>query len=177
MCRRVKLTILLFFVSVGLAGAFQVPETGITECYDADGNLIFPCPGPSEAFYGQDGNIVRNNMDYTDNGTTITDNVTVRVWQKTDDGETRTWAQAVAFCGSSMRLPTLIELDSIMDLSVEAGPAINPIFAGTAAAGYWTSTVDPDNVDNVWVLDFGTTEDSIVAKTTTNYTRCVEVTQ
>ena len=183
MWRRVILTLLLFLVPVNLAGAFQVPDTGIVECYDDVGNQIFPCPGPGEPYYGQDGNLIYNSMSFTDNSNgTLTDNVTGLLWEKTADANSRTWDQAITYCNdlnlgghdSGWRLPALVELDSIMDLSVDTGTAaINPIFTGTAAAGYWSSTEDPDDSANAWILDFGTTENDIVAKTGANYTRCV----
>ena len=183
MCQRVLLTIILFLVSVSLADAFQVPDTGIVECYDAAGNQIFPCPAPGEPYYGQDGNLAYNSMSFTDNGNgTLTDNVTGLTWQQTDVAD-KTWAEAVDYCNNldlgghtDWQLPALVELDSIMDLSVDTdtgAAAINPIFTGTAAAGYWTSTEDPDDSAQAWILDFGTTEDDTVAKSDTNYTRCV----
>lgn len=188
MFRRVPLTVLLFFLSVGLAGAFQVPDTGITKCYDAEGNQIFPCPGPGEPYYGQDGNLNFNSMSFTDNlNDTLTDDVTGLVWQKTADDIARTWDDAVGYCNSlnsmnfgghdsGWRLPALVELDTIMDLSVDTdtgAAAINPIFTGTAAAGYWTSTEDPDDSGQAWILDYGSTEDDIVAKSATHYVRCM----
>ena len=183
MFQRVTLTILLFFVSVSFASAFQVPDTGITECYDSVGNQINPCPELGQPYYGQDGNIIHNDMSYTDNGNgTLTDDVTGLLWQKTADANPLTWNEAASYCNnltlgghaSGWRLPALVELDSIMDLSVDTGTAaINPIFTGTATAGYWSSTEDPDDIANAWILNFGTTENDIVAKTGANYTRCV----
>jgi hypothetical protein len=185
MCQRVLLTLVLYLISVGLAGAFQVPDTGITECYDAAGNRIFPCPGPGEPYYGQDGNLNYNSMSFTDNADgTITDNVTGLLWQKTPDPSSGSWGEALGYCNSlnssnfgghdsGWRLPGLVELDSIMDLSVAAGAAINPVFTGTAASGYWTSNEDPDDTANAWILDFGTTENDIIAKSDTGYVRCV----
>jgi hypothetical protein len=185
MGQRVLLPLLLFLVSVSLANAFQVPDTGITECFDADGNQIFPCPGPGEPYYGQDGNLLYHNMSFTDNGNgTLTDDVTGLLWQQATAAGPETWAAAAAYCNSlnsttlgghdtGWRLPALYELNSVIDLSVASGAAINPIFTGTAAAAYWTSTEDPDNSDNAWILDFGTTEDDIIAKTDSKYVRCV----
>lgn len=177
--------LMLFLISVNLAGAFQVPDTGIIECYDADGNRIFPCPGPGEAYYGQDGNLLHNRMSFTDNADgTLTDNVTNLLWQKVADDNSRSYNEADDYCkglnssnlgghSSGWRLPALVELNSITDLSVAGGAAINPIFEGTEAAAYWTSTKDPDNSANAWILNFGTTEDDIVAKSAANYARCV----
>lgn len=182
MSYRVLLTILIFFISAGLAMAFQVPDTGITACYDAAGNQINPCPVIGQPYYGQDGNIIHNDMNFTDNGNeTLTDNVTGFLWQKTADANPRTWDEAVNYCNSlslggyasGWRMPDLVELDSIVNLSVVSGAAINADFIGTAAAGYWTATDDPDDNTKAWVLDFGTTEDGTFTKSDTNYIRCV----
>ena len=185
MFQRVVLILLLLFVPVSFAGAFQVPDTGITECYDADGNQIFPCPGPGEPYYGQDGNLILNDMSFTDNGNgTLIDNVTGLLWQKTAGVTPMTWDAAADYCASlnssglgghssGWRLPALVELDSIMDLSVDSGAAINPIFPGTTAAGFWTSNEDPNDNTTAWIMDFGTTDNEVVAKTATNYARCV----
>lgn len=178
--------LMLFLISIPPAGAFVVPDTGITQCYDADGNQI-PCPSPGQAYYGQDGNAVYNGMSFTDNiNGTVTDNVTHLVWQKVADA-TATWADAVSNCtsldsanfgghNSGWRLPALVELNTLLDLAVDTSTgtaAILPIFTGTAPAAYWTSTEDPDNSANAWFLNFGTTEDNVDAKTTAHYVRCV----
>ena len=79
--------------------AAPVPDTGVTKCYNEDGNEI-TCPNPGEAFYGQDGNYTINPQSYTkldasgsDLPVTATswvmvrDNVTGIIWEvKTDDG-------------------------------------------------------------------------------------------
>lgn len=82
---------LLLLISASIAGAadpdFKVPDTGITKCYDSVGNEILPCPGPGNPYYGQDGNLILNGMNYTDNDPgnpagTVTDTVTDLLWQK-----------------------------------------------------------------------------------------------
>ena len=176
----------LFLISICPADAFQVPDTGITECYDAAGNQLNPCPGPGEDYYGQDGNLIHNGMSFTDNADgTLTDNVTDLLWQQAASATAQTWSQAVSSCDalnaaalgghtSGWRLPDLVELHSIMDLSQTTGAAaIDPVFTGTQAAAYWTSTEDADDSANAWILDFGTTEDGIAAKASTKYVRCV----
>jgi Protein of unknown function (DUF1566) len=87
---------------------------------------------------------------YTDNGDgTVTDNVTGLMWQQATAAGTYTWASAVAYCPTltlggrtDWRLPTRIELVSIVDFGT-VSPAINiAFFPGTAATGdlYWSST-------------------------------------
>lgn len=83
----------------------------------------------------------------------VIDETTGLAWQKTADGELKTWREAYEYCRSirlvnqnHWRLPTLVELYSILNLSSEA-PAINEsVFLNTkyveAEWGYWTSTRD-----------------------------------
>jgi len=69
---------------------------------------------------------------YTDNGDgTVTDNVTGLMWQQVVPSATYTWANAVAYCPtlalaghSSWRLPSRIELESIVDFG-QSSPSIN----------------------------------------------------
>lgn len=177
--------LMLLLSSIALAGAFEVPDTGITKCYDAVGNEIFPCPGPGQLYYGQDGNLIHNGMSFIDNGETLTDSVTGLVWQK-GASTAQPWQSADDYCdglnssglgghNTGWRLPELIELNTILDLSVDTGTgaaAIDSAFSGPAGR-YWTSTVDPDNSAKAWFLDFSSTEDGIEAKALTFYTRCV----
>lgn len=186
--------LMLFLFSARYAAAFQEPDTGITKCYDADGNEIVPCPGPGQPYYGQDGNLVNNGMNFTDNKNgTLLDNVTQLVWQQGSSATAQTYANAVAYCDSlstqqnadgttglggftDWRVPALVELNTLLDLGVDTSTgaaAIPSIFSGTASAGYWTSTVDPDDSTQTWVLNFGTTEDSLALQTGLNYVRCV----
>jgi hypothetical protein len=84
---------------------------------------------------------------YTDNGTTVTDNVTGLMWQKSVPAATYKWDVAVAYCPTislggytDWRLPTLIELFSIVDAS-KANPSIHgTYFPSTPAALFWSSS-------------------------------------
>ena len=87
------LVFVLFLPALAFSGAFQLPDTGQTKCYNSSGTEI-SCSGT-----GQDGAYNINPRSYTDNGNgTITDNVTGLVWQKEDDNTTRTWAAAGTYC-------------------------------------------------------------------------------
>ncbi len=87
----------------------------------------------------------------------------------------------VGFAGhSDWRLPTIVELVGIMDLSV-AGcgiglappPCIDPIFGPTVVGSYWSTTAVADNPSEVWVVgghgDFG----GGIAEITRVYVRAV----
>jgi len=105
-------------------GPAPVPKTGQTLCYEADGDLIDPCPMPGEAFFGQDGNYQKGvawpnprftaNVDNNGNGTcddggetcdgTVTDNLTGLIWLKNANCNYDTytqpmiWTDALLFC-------------------------------------------------------------------------------
>ena len=97
---------------------------------------------------------------FIDNGdNTITDTKTGLIWTKNtiakdvdfDDAE-----QAVATLGEGWRLPTVDELNSIVDRS-KCRPAIDTeAFPDTERDWYWTSTPCTwDEESAVWVVYFG----------------------
>src|SRR5208283_3026477 len=105
---------LMLCCSASLSFASALPDTGQTQCYDPSGlsGNVIACAGS-----GQDGAYILNPMSFTDNGnSTGSDNVTGLMWQKQDDGTTRTWANAGTYCSSlsiggysDWRLPTVTE--------------------------------------------------------------------
>lgn len=85
---------------------------------------------------------------YTDNGNgTITDSVTQLMWQKTVPTATYTWAKAVEYCPtlsvgghSDWRLPSLVELMSIVDFGLRSPPIDTTYFPSTPTELFWSST-------------------------------------
>jgi hypothetical protein len=168
----------IFGVS-GTVSPGAVHKTGQTTCYDASGNPL-SCSGT-----GQDGDtqpgIARS---YIDNGDgTITDNDTGLTWQKQDDATTRNWTNALAYCnantaglpGSGWRLPSVLELQSIVDFST-ANPAINSTyFPSTQSNFYWSATTYqyPGNQYNAWLVYFYDGVTSSRNKSVGYYVRCV----
>ncbi|HXU80256.1 MAG TPA: DUF1566 domain-containing protein, partial [Polyangia bacterium] len=76
----------------------------------------------------------------------VTDLNTHLTWQQMLDGTVRTWEQANAYCstlplaGGGWRLPTMSELQSLIDETVKE-PAIDATaFPGTPAEGFWAGT-------------------------------------
>ncbi len=147
-------------------GAFKLPDTGQTTCYDNAGTGI-SCAGT-----GQDGEYDVNPMSYTDNGDgTVTDNNTGLMWQQQDDGNTYNWYQASGtydstynpasedVCGSlslggytDWRLPAKKELISIIYYGIPfTGP---PTFSIEPQAVYWSSTAYAMDPSWKWFVDF-----------------------
>ncbi|MGB8297967.1 MAG: DUF1566 domain-containing protein [Polyangia bacterium] len=119
---------------------------------------------------------------YTDNGDgTVTDTVTGLMWQKAVSATaTYTLAQAVAYCPtltlaghSDWRLPSLVELFSIVDAG-QSNPSINgTYFPSTPANWFWSSSPVAGSPSYPWVVDFylggaGSSDFSDI-----DYVRCV----
>jgi hypothetical protein len=79
-------------------------------------------------------------------GNLVHDTATGLMWQRRDDGVTRSWVDALAYCEAltldgfaDWHLPTAKQLHSIVDYT--RIPAIDPIFAKVEDSAYfWTST-------------------------------------
>jgi hypothetical protein len=104
-------------------GAYRLPPTGQTACYDA-ANREIACPPRGRPLYGQDAQFAKARLNYRDNGDgTVSDLATGLVWQKSP-GPKVTWEQARADASrlrlggaADWRLPTIKELYSLMDFS------------------------------------------------------------
>jgi hypothetical protein len=66
------------------------------------------------------------------------------------------WADAKTYCSSvGLRLPTVKELDSLVDLTVTSGATIDPTaFPNTPAESFWTSSPYFGSPSNAWGVDF-----------------------
>ncbi len=96
--------------------------------------------------------------DFTSNGNgTVTDQATGLTWQRSDDGQTRSWGEALSYCEAlslggedDWRLPNAKELQSIVDYTqaptVTGTAAIDSIFDISDIESYfWTSTSHGDS--------------------------------
>jgi hypothetical protein len=123
--------------------------------------------------------IAPGNEDYSVDAAagTVTDNVTGLTWQRVVDAGWYDWDEAKSYCSGLVlgdsswrwRLPTLIELASLPDFTVNE-PAINAaIFPSTPADRYWTSTPDASQVGWSWAVNFRNGE--TVSRLTVNIAR------
>ena len=62
--------------------------------------MLEECPGPSEPFFGQDGNYEIAVPSYTERDGTVKDSVTGRVWEKVTENVTFTLAGAQEHCAT-----------------------------------------------------------------------------
>jgi hypothetical protein len=124
-----------------------------------------------------------NPMAYADNGDgTVTDTVTGLVWQQPPPATQYDWPGAKTYCSSlglaarNWRLPTAIELVSLMDDSVPfPGPTINlAAFPGTPASSYfWSSTSVAFSPTDVRGGEFGGAIIDAYGSTASMSVRCV----
>lgn len=91
-----------------------------------------------------------NEAEYTDNGDSVTDELTCLEWQKSAPSETYDWTEALAYCDAlslngqdDWRLPTRIELTSIVDFT--KSPAVDRSVFPDAGGGFHKTASD-------WIL-------------------------
>ena len=104
-----------------------------------------------------------NLENYTDNGDgTVIDNVTKLVWQKLTPPENYDQASALSYCAAlrlagyaDWRLPSVVELVSLVDTGTYNPSIDSTMFPGTPAVGfYWSSTVYAGDPTNAWGVYF-----------------------
>jgi hypothetical protein len=104
-------------------------------------------------------------------GLSVTDTITGLVWQRDGSGTregcakgtTCTWAEAKTYCAglalgglSGWRLPTVIELSTILAFTVTSGARIDETgFPSAPAEWFWTSSPFTGLPDYAWGVDFG----------------------
>jgi hypothetical protein len=117
---------------------------------------------------------------FTDNGDTITDNLTQLGWQKIPNTAALTWEQALAYAegltigtSSDWRLPNIKELQSLNNELASSPSVFAPYFSSVGIHNYWSSTTLPNQPLSAWYWSttFGITTYS--TKTGTNFVICV----
>jgi hypothetical protein len=100
---------------------------------------------------------------YTDNADgTVTDNVTELMWQQLTPPMNYTEPESLAYCASlriagysDWRLPSVIELVSIVDTGTYNPSIDSTFFPGTSAVGfYWSSTQFAGDPGSMWGVYF-----------------------
>lgn len=95
----------------------------------------------------------------------VTDNDTKLVWQRVADATPRTYTLSLFYCENltlggftDWRLPTVFELQTIVDESVHAPSIDTAAFDGGGVnqnGVYWTMTKTPQDTSKQFVVDFG----------------------
>jgi hypothetical protein len=120
-------------------------------------------------------------QDYDTSSTGVAvDRVTNLVWQRNLDAETYSSSEAGTHCAcldldgrSGWRLPTRMELISIVDFT-RRSPAIDPgVFPGTPDQWFWTSSPVADKPGFVWYIYFETGFSKFIDGESRYRVRCV----
>jgi hypothetical protein len=94
---------------------------------------------------------------------TVYDTKTRLTWQQAVSSTTYTWADAETHCvdagvrlgGSGWRVPTVKELQTIVDYSQSSGPMIDPTaFPSTPASVFWSSSPVAGSTSLAWLVSF-----------------------
>lgn len=123
------------------------------------------CYAPGARFHVQTGQLVN------DLSTGLT-------WQQNAAGA-MTWTDAQSYCGglgAGFRLPSLKELQTIVDRTVSdrgSTAFIDPIFAGTPASAFWTSSLLASDATKAWYVAFYNGQSNQNPLSTLNQVRCV----
>ncbi len=96
---------------------------------------------------------------YTPSQNTVLDNETMLSWQRTVDAN-HSWEDAKSYCltlsldGGGWRLPTIQELQTLVDES-KISPSIDETaFPSTPSAHFWSSSASAGFAGYAWYVDF-----------------------
>jgi Protein of unknown function (DUF1566) len=127
---------------------WPMPDSSIDFC--SDGAQIAPCPASGEPGYGQDAQYTVNAMDYDIGVEVVTDQVTGLEWQRAVPPDSYDWWEARDYCAeltvdgqTDWRLPSRMELVSLLDFG-SLDPTIDlDAFPGTPSDFFWTASPVP----------------------------------
>jgi len=171
----------------GLLFILPQPSTGEDVPFFTNDNLKkYETPSGTVKQPSQDQSATKENApesptQFKNNGNgTVTDIETQFMWQQTDDGTERNWADATSYCEKlslgghgGWRLPTTEEFKTIID-PTRQNPAIDTTyFPKTKSAYYWTCATNGKVKSNAWVIGFQNGRMTSDFKTNKYYVRCV----
>lgn len=154
------------------------------------GSSAWPCPAPTDAGPAFDREWVTGGLapaapggaNYATRTGSVCDRTTLLEWERAVSATLRSWTDAVAYCdslslegASDWRLPTRIELLSIVDYTHKE-PAIDAVaFPGTPVDGFWSSTkmFGVFNDPNAYFVYFDYGQAIPFAKSEPLFVRCV----
>jgi hypothetical protein len=118
---------------------------------------------------------------YTTANGTVYDTKTKLTWLQIVPSTTYTWANAKTYCagvgaslgGTGWRLPTIKELQTIVDDSGSSPSIDATAFPSTPASGFWSSSPLAGSSSVAWGVDFGVGNTSNYLVSSTTYVRCV----
>ncbi|MCK5916066.1 MAG: DUF1566 domain-containing protein, partial [Deltaproteobacteria bacterium] len=184
-----KIVIIMTLAVFTLADG-SILQTGQTKSYNADGTIVAGISIKDDGYYraGADRN-------YSRSGDVVIDNATGLEWQD-DENIQKPWVTqenwsdsnysdtsgdtATTYCseltlnGGSWRLPSIKELDTLVDNGRIDPSVTEGIFNYTASSDYWSSTSSTRDNALAWVTDYGNGRSRHYVKNANHYVRCVK---
>jgi hypothetical protein len=109
----------------------------------------------------------------------VLDTRTGLTWQRSVGPSPQSWADAGAACrvlaldGAGWRLPSMKELQTLLDLTRQ-NPALDPeAFPGAPSNEFWTSTPLIGSTSDAWYVNFWFGIANTLARSSTTWARCV----
>src|SRR5262249_46764073 len=167
----------------GTGGAAGTTNTcsvdgGATDADGADASAVMPCGFVVPNFGGGLPN--QASYDPPDVDQTVRDKITTPTWEGLGDNRIGSQSEAVRFCADKdktngpWRLPTLLELMSLVDFTVPPpGPTISAAFPDRPAELFWTSSLAACGTPKAWFVDFARGDAHQDPLSTLNTLRCV----
>ncbi len=141
--------------------------------------IVFAAALALAAFWADHGRADVPSGRYTIANGTVFDTKTLLTWQQTISASTYTWANAQTYCtnlslnGMGWRVPSMKELQTIVD-EKKQNPAIDPTaFPNTPADVFWTSSPLAGSASDAWYVSFGLGNSYFVDVTNPYRVRCV----
>lgn len=113
-------------------------------------------------------------------GGTVLDSETGLLWQQALNNTTYSPAAAASYCsslglaGGGFRLPTIAELQTIVDVGT-TDPTIDlEAFPSTPSDGFWTTTPSATGNGNMWAVNFTDGTANLAIPGLAFYARCVK---
>ena len=170
---KIAFSILLF--SSAVLAIEPVFKTGQMQSYNENGNVVTNGSIKDDGYY-QAGEA----RSYTRSSTGIVkDNITGLEWQDNVYGVQKNWDEAQTYCnnlsldGSGWRLPSIEELESIIDFGQKDPSVTNNVFQNMSGNGYWSVTTQEDNSSYAWVAGFYDGNSNYNVKTESRNVMCV----
>jgi len=92
----------------------------------------------------------------------VMDNNTGLVWERAPSANSQVWPQAGGYCINKniggtwgWRLPTVVELKSVLDPALPPPFVSTSVFTGVQSAIYWSATVLQDDPASAWGVFLG----------------------
>jgi hypothetical protein len=162
--------ILVVATLVGYADLSKSEESSFGEQSIGHRGQVFPCGRGTAG----------NRFVLFDNGTTVCDNTSGVVWERTPANALRTFQEAVAYCsakGPGWKVPGIKDFFTVVDYANANPPLPNGHpFEIPVNGEFWSMTPKVGSQDEGWtfVLDFGRTFTGNV-NSTADYVWCVRV--